>query len=69
MDFIKSLKDGSVVGKIIVGVKYMMLWNDIEKKVVYLKLKDKGGFCVILINKVFILGGYEEGVGGVGNCN
>lgn len=66
---IKSFKDGSVLGKNIVGMKYMMLWNDKDKKVVYLKMKDKGGFCVCLINKVFIFGGYDESVGGVGNCN
>lgn len=69
MDIIKSLKDGSVAGKSIGGVKYMMLRNDTEKKAAYLKLKDKGGFTAILTNKALILGGYDEGAGGAGNCN
>lgn len=69
LDIIKSLKDGSVAGKNIAGTKYMMLRNDTEKKAAYLKMKEKGGFCACLTNKALILGGYDEGAGGAGNCN
>ncbi|EDO36356.1 predicted protein [Nematostella vectensis] len=69
MELLKSLKDGSVSAKTIGGAKYMMLRNDQESKICYLKLKDKGGFCVCLTKQALVIGGYEESAGGAGNCN
>ena len=45
----------------------MMLRND--KKTAYFKMKEKGGYCACVTTKALILGGYDEGAGGAGNCN
>lgn len=47
----------------------MMLRNDQDRKTLYLKLKDKGGFCVCQTKQAILVGGYDESAGGAGNCN
>lgn len=47
----------------------MMLRNDREQQIAYLKLKEKGGFCVCLTKQGLLIGGYDEAAGGAGNCN
>ena len=67
MELIKSLQDGSVSGKTIAGTQYMMLRN--TAKTVYLKKKNKGGFCAVMTVQSVVLGGYDESAGGAGNFN
>lgn len=47
----------------------MMLCNDVVNKIVYLKEENVGGFIICLIKQFLVIGGYDESVGGVGNCN
>ena len=47
----------------------MMLRNDSANKTAYLKLEDKGGFCVCKTKQSIVVGGYDESAGGAGNCN